>query len=132
MLSRLRLIATEMTGALLEKELAFEVECVASGLLGGDLQVGARVVSGEIDAVLFFRDALSHPHDPDIRTMLKACDIHQVPLATNCATAEIVVRHLARRGVPSLSSRHPSVFSGRRFPWDPIITRIPEPERYGP
>ena len=61
---------------------------MASGPQGGDLQIGARIVDGRIDGVIFFRDPLtSHPHEPDIQAVLKVCDVHDVPLATNRASA---------------------------------------------
>jgi methylglyoxal synthase len=83
-------VATGTTGALVGEEFGIAVERVASGPLGGDLQVGARVVSGEIDLVIFLRDPLAaHPHEPDIQALMKICDVHDVPLATNMATAAL-------------------------------------------
>jgi methylglyoxal synthase len=59
---------------------------VNSGPLGGDLQIGARIEVGDVDAVIFLRDPLSpHPHEPDIQALLEVCDVHNVPLATNVA-----------------------------------------------
>jgi methylglyoxal synthase len=83
-------VATGTTGALVGEEFGIAVERVASGPLGGDLQVGARVVGGEIDLVIFLRDPLAaHPHEPDIQALMKICDVHDVPLATNMATAAL-------------------------------------------
>ena len=66
--------------------------CTA-GPEGGDLEIGARFVAGEVDAVVFHRDPLtSHPHAPDIQALLKVCDIHGVPLAPNLASAESLHR----------------------------------------
>jgi methylglyoxal synthase len=68
---------------------------VVSGPQGGDLQIGARIVDGFVDAVIFFRDPLTaHPHDPDIQAVLKVCDVHDVPLATNPASADLLIRGL--------------------------------------
>jgi len=65
--------------------------------MGGDLEIGARIVAGDVDAVVFLRDPLtSHPHEPDIQALLKVCDIHGVPLATNLASAEILLRSLSQ------------------------------------
>ena len=84
------LVATGTTGALVSDEFGITVERMASGPLGGDLQVGARVVSGDVDLVIFLRDPLAaHPHEPDIQALMKICDVHCVPLATNMATAAL-------------------------------------------
>jgi methylglyoxal synthase len=97
-----RLLATRTTGQLLRLELGLPVELVASGPMGGDLQIGARIVGEKVDAVVFLRDPLTaHPHEPDIQALLKVCDVHQVPVATNLAAAEILLHFLAetrRRG----------------------------------
>jgi methylglyoxal synthase len=86
------LIATGTTGKLLIDKVGLEVERVLSGPLGGDAQIAARVVQGEIDAVFFFVDPLDkHPHDPDIQTLLRACTVHNVPIATNVATADLII-----------------------------------------
>lgn len=98
LLAPFRLIATRSTGGLLERELNLRVEVVASGPEGGDLQLGARLVEGAIDAVIFLRDPLTaHPHEPDIQALLKVCDIRRIPLATNAASAEILLHFLAGR-----------------------------------
>ena len=86
------LIATRTTGQLLEQELGLEIECVLSGPEGGDLQIGAQIAGGNIAAVIFLRDVLtSQPHEPDITALLRVCDVHNIPLATNLATAEMLM-----------------------------------------
>lgn len=96
-LANLKLIATGHTGRQIADALGLEVEYVHSGPEGGDLEIGAKIVSGGVDAVVFLRDPLtSHPHEPDIQALLKVCDIHGVPLATNLASAEILLRSLAQ------------------------------------
>ncbi len=96
-LARLHLIATAHTGAILAEELGLPVECLRSGPEGGDIQIGARIVAGEVDAVVFLRDPLTaHPHEPDIQALLKVCDVHGVPVATNLASAEILLRSLSQ------------------------------------
>lgn len=93
-----RLVATGSTGARLQAELGLEVECVAHGPHGGDLIIGGRVAQGQVQAVLFFRDPLTaQPHEPDVSALMRVCDVHDVPLATNRATAEAVVELLERR-----------------------------------
>jgi methylglyoxal synthase len=96
-LARLHLIATAHTGSLLSQELDLPVECMRSGPEGGDIQIGARIVEGNVDAVVFLRDPLTaHPHEPDIQALLKVCDVHGVPVATNLASAEILLRSLSQ------------------------------------
>lgn len=94
-LERCHLVATLTTGTLLREEVGIHVDMVVSGPQGGDLQIGARIVDAFIDAVIFFRDPLTaHPHDPDIQAVLKVCDVHDVPLATNPASADLLIRGL--------------------------------------
>lgn len=92
MLAKFELIATGTTGKLLEDKVGLTVDRYLSGPLGGDVQIASRVVTGEIDAVFFFVDPLDkHPHDPDIQTLLRSCNVHNVPLATNAATATFIL-----------------------------------------
>lgn len=94
-LAGLRLIATGTTGTRVREAVGLPVELVNSGPLGGDMQIGARIASGGVDAVVFLRDPLSpHPHEPDIQALLKVCDVHDVPLATNLASAQILLSSL--------------------------------------
>lgn len=87
-----RLVATGNTGLLLNRELGLHVERVAHGPEGGDLIIGGRVAEGLVSAVLFFRDPLTaQPHEPDVSALMRVCDVHDVPLATNISTAEAVV-----------------------------------------
>jgi methylglyoxal synthase len=86
------LVATGNTGKMLNEELGLEVERVAHGPHGGDLIIGGRVAEGIVTAVMFFRDPLTaQPHEPDVSALMRVCDVHQIPLATNLATAEAVV-----------------------------------------
>lgn len=95
-LSRYHLIATGTTGTLLEEKVGLTVERVQSGPLGGDAQIAARVVEGHVHGVIFLIDPLDkHPHDPDIQTLLRVCNVHNVPLATNVATADLLISHEA-------------------------------------
>jgi len=89
------IVATETTGRLIAERFGLDVELVRSGPMGGDLQIGARVAAGEIKLVVFLRDPLAaHPHEPDIQALMKVCDVHRVPLATNIATAQLCFRAL--------------------------------------
>ena len=86
------LIATSTTGKLLE-QMGLKVRRLLSGPVGGDAQIAALVATGDCQAVIFFRDPLGmHPHEPDIYTLLRICDVHNVPLATNPASAELLVK----------------------------------------
>ena len=76
-LARLNLIATAHTGGILARELDLTFDTTKSGPEGGDMQIGARIVNGDVDAVVFLRDPLTaHPHEPDIQALLKVCDVH--------------------------------------------------------
>jgi methylglyoxal synthase len=91
-LKRCDLIATGTTGRLLVEKVGLTVERVESGPHGGDVQIASRVVQGLVDAVLFIVDPLDkHPHDPDIQTLMRICNVRNVPLATNIATADMLI-----------------------------------------
>ncbi len=86
------LIATGTTGQMIIDHCQLSVTRMLSGPLGGDAQIAALVAVGKIAAVFFFIDPLGkHPHDPDINSLLRICNVHDVPLATNAATAEYVI-----------------------------------------
>ncbi len=90
-----RLVATSTTGTLIRSQTGIPVETMLSGPLGGDLQIGAMIAVQQVSAVVFLRDPLTaHPHEPDIAALMKVCDIHNVPLATNLATAEVLIASL--------------------------------------
>ena len=92
-----QLVATGNTGGLLESELGLTVERVVHGPEGGDLIIGGRVALHEIDAVIFFRDPLTaQPHEPDVTALMRVCDVHNIPLATNPASGQAVVAWMAR------------------------------------
>lgn len=102
-LAHYHLIATEVTAQWIQEASGLEVEQLASGQMGGDLQIAARVVSGEVAGVVFLIDPLqAKPHEPDIQSILRVCAIHDVPLATNLATAELVARGVAKNQVAYL------------------------------
>ena len=91
-LSRHRLFATGTTGAWLETEVGLEVHRFLSGPLGGDQQVGAGIAEGRIDFVIFFWDPLEpHPHDVDVKALLRIAVVYNVPIACNRATADFML-----------------------------------------
>jgi methylglyoxal synthase len=93
-----KLVATGSTGKLLTEQVGLEVERVAHGPDGGDLIIGGRVAEGRVKAVIFFRDPLTaQPHEPDVSALLRVCDVHQIPLATNMGTAEAIIDWLAEQ-----------------------------------
>lgn len=91
-LSEFDLVATSTTGKLIHEKTGLEVTRMLSGPYGGDAQITAMVAEGKISAVFFFVDPLGkHPHDPDIQSLLRICNVHNVPLATNTATAKLLI-----------------------------------------
>ena len=93
-LQSVELVATGTTGKHVEKA-GLKVGKFLSGPYGGDAQIAARVAEGKTTMVFFFRDPLDkHPHEPDIAMLMRLCDVHDVPLATNPATAELLIKSL--------------------------------------
>ena len=86
------LVATGTTGKRLREETALDVERKLSGPQGGDLQIGSEVAEGDCHGIVFFRDPLTaQPHEPDVTALLRICDVHDVPLATNRSSADAIV-----------------------------------------
>ena len=99
------LMATGTTGGRLQAEVGLSVERLLSGPLGGDLQIGARLSVGEVDLLVFLRDPMTaQAHEPDINALVRACDVHNVPCATNVATARVLLERLLSIGQASASS----------------------------
>jgi methylglyoxal synthase len=97
-LSKCVLVATGSTGSMISDYTGLEVKLMLAGPDGGDLQIGGLIASGEIDMVIFFRDALTaQPHEPDISALMRVCDVHNVPLATNPLSANMLLRYLEHR-----------------------------------
>jgi methylglyoxal synthase len=92
---KIKLIATGTTGGKAE-EAGFKVKKMLSGPLGGDVQIAGRVAEGKTQMVFFFKDPLSsHAHEADIDMLIRVCDVHNVPLATNEATAQLLLNAIA-------------------------------------
>lgn len=90
------LYATGTTGRLIAEATGLKVHRFLSGPYGGDQQIGGLVAQGDIDMVIFLRDPLTaQPHEPDVTALLRICDVHNVPLATNLGTAELFLKTLS-------------------------------------
>ncbi|AKC71778.1 methylglyoxal synthase [Pandoraea oxalativorans] len=97
-LRQCQLVATGTTGGRIATELGLDVERMLSGPHGGDLQIGAQLAEGRVDMVLFLRDPMTpQPHEPDINALVRACDVHNVPCATNSSTARLLLEQLIVR-----------------------------------
>lgn len=102
-LSRFRLVATGTTGQRIQQATGLPIEAMASGAKGGDVQIAAEVVNGDIIGVIFLVDPLyAQPHEPDIQALLRICNVRDVPLATNAATADLLLKAIANRSVADL------------------------------
>ncbi len=87
------LYATGTTGLRVAEATGLTIHRVQSGPYGGDQQIGAKIAEDDLDLVIFLRDPLTaQPHEPDISALLRLCDVHNVPVATNLATAEALIR----------------------------------------
>ena len=96
-LSKNDLYATETTGRLIEEVTNLSVHKYLAGHLGGSQQLGAAIEHNEIDLVIFLRDPLTvKSHEPDINNVMTLCDMHNIPVATNLASAELLIKSLDR------------------------------------
>lgn len=96
-LSKHTLCATGTTGKLVSEATGLKIEKYLSGQQGGDQQIGSRIACDEIDVLLLFRDPISpNPGEPNENNILRLCDVHNIPVATNIATAEALIHSLER------------------------------------
>ncbi len=95
-LAKHTLVATGITGGLIEEATGLKVNRFLPGSEGGTEQIAARIAYNEIDMVLSFRDPFAQSYEPDMQSLYKLCDMHTVPLATNVATAEALIHSLSR------------------------------------
>lgn len=100
LLSQSELIATGTTGSHIERA-GIDVTRLLSGPLGGDAQIAAQAAEKKLDAVIFFRDPMAkHPHEPDVQMLMRLCDVHDIPLATNPSTARLIIDGLFDDNIP--------------------------------
>ncbi len=91
LLENVELVATGTTGKHVENA-GLKVRKLLSGPMGGDAQIAAMAATQEVDVIIFFRDPLGkHPHEPDVQMLMRICDVHNIPIATNPATAELML-----------------------------------------
>ena len=96
-LSENELIATGVTGKVVREATGLSVHCLYAGARGGAEQIAAMIACGEVDMLLFFRDPVgARPDEPNAVTLLRLCDMHTIPVATNIATAEVLIHGLER------------------------------------
>lgn len=96
-LEKFDLYATGTTGKRLIEDTGLPIHRLQSGPIGGDQQIGALIAEGKIMFVIFFRDPLTaQPHEPDVQALLRLCDVHKIPIATNITSAEIIIHYLNR------------------------------------
>lgn len=94
-LSQQKLVATATTGRLIQEKTGLAIKTLLSGPLGGDQQIGAMIATEQIDFVIFLRDPLTaQPHEPDISALLRICDVHTIPLATNINSANVLLHFI--------------------------------------
>jgi methylglyoxal synthase len=107
-LARFALVATRQTAHLMRDKVGLPTEALLSGPEGGDAQIAARVATREVTAVFFFVDPLSAlPHEPDVRALLRVCNVHNAPVATNVATADLLIAALSGAAAQSPAVRAP-------------------------
>lgn len=95
-LGKIELVATNTTGGLVENA-GLKVTRLLSGPIGGDAQIAAMAAEGKLDLIVFFRDPLDkHPHEPDVQMLMRICDVHNIPLATNIAAARLMFKGIIK------------------------------------
>lgn len=103
------LVGTGTTGKVIQEATGLAVKRLMSGPLGGDQQMGSEVAEGNVDVLFFFRDPLTaHPHEPDVSALLRLCDVQEIPIATNRATAAALVHLLETPAVSTDEAQAPN------------------------
>ena len=119
LLAHHKVFATGTTGVLLEKELGFDITKLQSGPLGGDQQIGSKIVEDQIDFLIFFWDPLEpQPHDPDVKALLRMAVVWNIPIACNRATADFMISSPLMDGIYERLVPDYEVYRNRRIPGD--------------
>ena len=118
LLAHHQIFATGTTGRVLEQELGFPIESLRSGPLGGDQQIGAKIVSNEIDFLIFFWDPLEPmPHDPDVKALLRMAVVWNIPIACNRASADFMISSPLMDGEYDRLIPDYETYTARRLDW---------------
>jgi len=118
LLAHHKVFATGTTGKILEQELGFGIEILRSGPLGGDQQIGAKIVSDEIDFLIFFWDPLEPmPHDPDVKALLRMAVVWNIPIACNRASADFMISSPLMDGEYDRLIPDYETYTSRRIDW---------------
>ena len=116
-LSQHKLVATGTTGKMIAEATGLQVQRFLAGVQGGDQQIASRIACNEVDLLLFFRDPINaKPSEPNEMTLLRLCDVHNIPMATNIATAEVLIHGLERGDLDWRDIVHPQNCSIKRIP----------------
>jgi methylglyoxal synthase len=119
LLAHHQVFATGTTGRILELELGFKIKSLKSGPLGGDQQIGARIVDNEIDFLIFFWDPLEPmPHDPDVKALLRMAVVWNIPIACNRASADFMISSPLMDGEYDRLIPDYENYTARRLDWD--------------
>jgi methylglyoxal synthase len=129
LLAQHEVFATGTTGLVLEKELRFPIIKLQSGPLGGDQQIGSRIVANEIDFLIFFWDPLEpQPHDPDVKALLRMAVVWNIPIACNRATADFMISSPLMEGPYDRLVPNYDEYRGRKIAVEaPEIVAEPQP-----
>ncbi len=126
LLAHHEVFATGTTGEMLERELGFDIMKLQSGPLGGDQQVGAMIVNGEIDFLIFFWDPLEPmPHDPDVKALLRMAAVWNIPIACNRASADFMISSPLMDGKYSRLVPDYDAYRARKIPGVPAPGNLP-------
>ena len=123
LLAHHQIFATGTTGRVLEQELGFKIESLRSGPLGGDQQIGAKIVSNEIDFLIFFWDPLEPmPHDPDVKALLRMAVVWNIPIACNRASADFMISSPLMDGEYDRLIPDYENYTARRLNWNEEVS----------